>query len=113
MKYEVGACGNFRFILTTNARIHADAGGSAVAASLKYTTSTAACDVYPLLIFAKSCVGKVPLSGSSFENVVNQVGSAGAGDPLHLYGTTGWKALSAWVILNQAWLYRYEVGVAV
>jgi N4-gp56 family major capsid protein len=111
MKYEVGASGAFRFILSSNARIHADAGGTAVTNSLRYTTSTAAADIYPLLIFAQSSVGKVPLSGSSFENVVNQVGSAGAGDPLHLYGTTGWKSLSAWVILNQAWLYRYEIGV--
>ena len=112
MKYEVGSAGAFRFILTTNAKKHADSGGSAVAASLKYTTANTACDVYPLLIFAKSAVGKCPLDGASFENVINQVGSAGAGDPLHLYGTTGWKALSAWVILNQAWLYRYEVGVS-
>jgi N4-gp56 family major capsid protein len=112
MKYEVGAAGNFRFILTTNATIHTDSGGTAVTNSLKYTTANTACDVYPLLIFARSAVGKVPLGGSSFENVINPVGSAGAGDPLHLYGTTGWKALSAWVILNQAWLYRYEVGVS-
>lgn len=111
MKYEVGSAGAFRFILTTNATKKADSGGTAVTNSLKYTTANTSCDVYPLLIFAKSAVGKVPLSGSSFENVIHPVGSAGAGDPLSLFGTTGWKALSAWVIFNQAWLYRYEVGV--
>ena len=110
--FEVGAVGNFRFVLTPEAKIHADGGGSAVTNTLKFTTANTACDVYPLLIVGKDAIGKVPLSGKGFENVNKDLGSAGAADPLSLYGTVGWKSLMAYVILNESWLYRYEIGVS-
>ena len=109
---EVGAYGNFRFIVTSNGKKHPDTGGTATTNTLKYTTANTACDVYPILIFADNAVGKCPLKGNAFKNIVNQVGSAGAADALARFGTTGWLAIGTYPILNESWLYRLEVGVS-
>ena len=109
---EVGSYGNFRFIVTSNGKKYPDSGGTAVTNTLKYTTATSSCDVYPILIFARNAVGKCPLKGNAFKNIINQVGSAGAADALHRFGTTGWYAVGTYPILNESWLYRYEVGVS-
>ncbi len=109
---EEGAVGEFRFILSTNAKKYVDSGGDATTNSLKYTTADSACDVYPILIFGQDAVGACPLKGNAMRNIINQVGSAGAADALHRYGTTGWAATSTYVILNESWMYRYLVGVS-
>lgn len=107
---EIGSYGPFRFIESTNAKIWTDGGGSAVAATLKYTTASSACDVYAILIFGVDAYGITPLKGKALENIVKPLGSGN--DPLNQRGTSGWKAMTGAIILNQSWMYRYEVGVS-
>lgn len=104
---EIGCYGPFRFIETTNAKVFADTGGSP--SSTKSTSGTAN-DVYSILIFAQDAYGITPLKGKALENIVKPIGSGN--DPLNQRGTSGWKAMTACVILNQNWMYRYEVAAS-
>ena len=106
---EVGSYKQLRFIESTNAKIWADTGGSAVAASLKYTTANSACDVYATLVFGKNAYGVTDLKGKGMENIVKPLGSGD--DPLNQRSTSGWKSTTDILILNDAFMYRYEHGV--
>lgn len=107
---EVGSYSHIRFIESTNAKVFVDQGGSAVAASLKYTTANSACDVYTMLVFGKNAFGITELSGKGLENIVKGLGSGD--DPLNQRSTSGWRATLDAVILNDAFMYRYEFGVS-
>lgn len=110
MPGEFGSVGQIRVCATTNSKIWADGGGSAVAASLIYTTANSACDVYTTLIFSKEAYGLVPLQKKNIQNVVKKIGSAGASDPLNQYGTSGWKMAMTSGILQDALMCRIEHG---
>ena len=105
---EVGAFENVRFLVSTQAKKFLGGGGTAVGVQ---ATSTVA-DVHTCVIFAREAIATIPLNGKNFESIVNPVGSAGAADALHLFGTSGWKATTAQVILNDAFLIRLEVTVS-
>ncbi|MCP4597925.1 N4-gp56 family major capsid protein [Neptuniibacter sp.] len=110
---EIGQVGNFRFYCTSEAKIWADGGGSAVAASLKYTTGTANCDVYPYLIFSEHAVAKSDLEGHALQSIVKSKDSGGPENPLNQYGTVGWVAWTTQGILDDTRLYRIEAGVGI
>ena len=107
---EVGAYRNIRFIESTNAKIFADSGGDATAATLKYTTASSACDVYATIIFGRGAFGITPLSGHSSEIIVKALGAGD--DPLNQRSTIGGKFITDTVILNENMMYRYEHGVS-
>jgi N4-gp56 family major capsid protein len=104
---EVGALtgANMRYLITQNGKIWTGEGGTSTT-GYRYTSSNV--DVYASLVFGQKAVGKVPLDGASLRSIVKDVGSGGASDPLDQRGSTGWKAFSAWVILNDLWLCRGE-----
>lgn len=104
---ECGAFRNLRFVTTTQAKIFADAG--AVKAAGHKSTGGTNEDVYASLVFGMNAYGVVPLSGHALENIVTQPG--GAGDPLKQRATSGWKAMTTAVILNDAFMTRVEHGV--
>lgn len=103
--YEIGAFKNIRFVSTTFAKVFADAGGAK--GSMKSTTGTSA-DVYATLVFAKDAYAIVPMTGHSMENIRKPLGSAGAADPLNQRGTSGWKAMTACKIMDDANMVRIE-----
>lgn len=105
MVNEIGAYKNFRFVWTTKAKVWLG-GGASGGSSVKETSSLA--DVYATLVFARNAYGIVPLEGKSLENVVKAIGSSGSSDPLNQRGTSGWKAHTTTVILNNAFMYRVE-----
>lgn len=107
---EIGSIEQVRYLVTTVAAPIPDAGGSAVAGGLRFTTANTACDVYPILYIARDAYGFVPLKGkdSLTPMVVNP--KPAPGDPLAQRGTVGWKTYQATVILNDAWMCRLEVG---
>lgn len=108
---EVGCYQNkLRFIMTTEAKVWPDAGGSAVAAGLSFTTANTACDVHTMLIFGKDAYGIIPLNGNSLQNIVKPLGAGD--DPLNQRATSGWKAYTTAKILNDTFMYRYEFGVS-
>jgi N4-gp56 family major capsid protein len=109
---EVGVWNNFRFLITTNGKIYTDGGGSAVAASLKYTTANTACDVYAMLIFGKNAVHESEMSALNTGLIVKGFGSAGTEDPYNQRMSIAWKTNLAMAITNDSNMYRYEFGVS-
>jgi N4-gp56 family major capsid protein len=103
---EVGSMDAFRFIESTEAKVFADSG-AVVGALGCASTSGVLCDVYSCLILAPDAYGIVDLKGKALENIVKPLGSGD--DPLNQRGTTGWKAMTTAVILNDLWMMRYEV----
>lgn len=112
MEGEEGAYKNIRFISSTNAKMWADAGGTATTNSLKFTTGNTACDVYATLVFGKDAYAICPLDVATIKYKVKPLGSAGATDPLDQYGTAGWKATTVCGILNNNFMFRIEHGVS-
>jgi N4-gp56 family major capsid protein len=109
---EIGQWGNFRFIIDNDGKKWADGGGTAVTNSLEYTTSTAACDVYAILIYSAHAVAVTDLQGESMRVIVKPRGSGGPDQPLDQYGTIGWVSFLAQGILDEARLYRLECGAS-
>jgi N4-gp56 family major capsid protein len=109
---ERGQVGSFRVLVSPIAKKWADAGGTAVTNSLKYTTANTACDVYSSLVFTPKAVCVSDLEGHGMQNIIHPRGSGGAAIPLNQYGTTGWVAFLAQAILDQPRLYRIEHGVS-
>jgi len=109
---EIGSVEQVRYLSSTVIAPWVDEGGSATTANpdLRFTTANTACDVYPVLYFARDAFGIVPLKGKSSMTpmVVNPKPSSG--DPLGQRGTVGWKLWTATVILQEAFMARLEVG---
>jgi N4-gp56 family major capsid protein len=104
---ETGSVEMVRYLNSTIFAPWADAGGAK--GSMRSTSGTSA-DVYPILYLARDAYGIVPLKGkdSLTPMVVNP--KPAPGDPLGQRGTVGWKAYTACVILNDAWIARLEVA---
>lgn len=107
MENEIGTVEQVRYLASTVFAPFADAGGAK--GTMRSTTGTSA-DVYPILYIARDAYGIVPLKGkdSLTPMVVNP--KPQAGDPLAQRGTVGWKAMTTAIILQDAWMYRYEVA---
>ena len=105
---EVGALGHIRFVMTTKAKVYAD-GGGAVGSTGLATTSDSLIDVHTALIFGKNAYGVTPLMGKALQNIIKPLGAGE--DALNQRSTSGWKAITDIVILNEAFMYRYEFGV--
>ena len=108
MPHEVGSLNHIRFVMTSEAKVWADGGGSVGSTGLA-TTSASKIDVHCALIFGMNAYGITPLQGKALENIVKPLGSGD--DPLNQRSTSGWKAMTDIVILNEAFMYRYEFGV--
>ena len=109
---EIGQVSNFRILVSPITKMWADAGGTAVTNSLKYTTANSACDVYSSLVITPKALCVSDLQGYGLQNIIHPRGSGGAAIPLDQYGTTGWISLLAQGILDQTRLYRIEHGVS-
>ena len=109
---EFGAWGNFRFLLTSKAKIWPDEGGDATAASLKYTTASSHCDVYSALVFSPDAYGVSDLAGEGIRNIIKPKESGGPENPLEQFGTTGWKMYLGAATFQDERMYRIEFGVS-
>lgn len=107
MPSEVGAFRNLRMVTSTQAKIFLGGGGGPTATN-KQTGGKD--DVYASLVFGMNAYGIVPLSGHSLENIVTPPG--GPGDPLKQRSTSGWKAMTTAVILNDAFMTRIETAAS-
>ncbi len=110
MVEELGAKGNVRFLLTTNAKIYQASGVAVGSTGLKADDSTNV-DVYATLILAKDAYGMIPLQRKTIQNIIKKMGSSGTEDPLNQRSTSGWKTATAGKILNDDFLLRIEHGV--
>ena len=107
---EIGSVEQVRYLTSTVIAPWADAGGTAVTNSLRYTTANTACDVYPILFFGRDAFGIVPLKGKSSMTPMVVNPKPAPGDPLAQRGTVGWKLWTSTVILQEAFMARLEVG---
>jgi N4-gp56 family major capsid protein len=106
--WEVGNYQDVRFCMSTFAKIFADAGANK--GSGHASTTGVKEDVYATLMFAENAYGIVPMNGHAMENIVKPLGSAGTADPLNQRATSGWKAYTNTIILNDAFMTRLECG---
>jgi len=125
MPGEFGTINGVRFCTSELAGIiSADSGGNATAASLRYTTTDTACDLYDTYIYGREAVGTISLNAehttdtykmyetvpSPIELISHAPGSAGAGDPYNEIATIAWKCWFAAAVLNGNWLMRVRTG---
>lgn len=106
---EIGSVEQVRYLASTVFAAWESAGAATSGATTYRSTDTTNWDVYPILYLARDAYGLVPLKGkeSITPMVVNP--KPAAGDPLAQRGTVGWKAYSATVILQEAFMVRAEV----
>ena len=104
---ETGSVEMVRYLNSTIFAPWPDAGG---AKGAMRSTSGVNADVYPILYLARDAYGIVPLKGKSALTPMVVNPKPAPGDPLGQRGTVGWKAWTACVILNDAWMARLEVA---
>jgi len=107
---EIGKVDEFRFVLTPLFEPWETAGtsGTTYLSGGEIVSSSASCDVYPLLIVAANSYGIVPLQGMHAVTPMVVNPKAQVGDPLAQKGFVSWKMYQTAVILNQNWLARLE-----
>ncbi len=99
MDGEVGKVDEVRFVESTNAKVFAGAGASAI-------------DIYATLILGRDAYGVTRISSEAIRNIIKPLGSAGTADPLDQRATSGWKATFVAVILQNLWMERIEHAVS-
>lgn len=97
MPEEVGKWGDFRFVETVNAKKFEGEGASGI-------------NVYSMIFLGQEAYGQSRITGKGIQMVMNPIGSAGAADALHRFGTMGWKSTFAAIRLNESWMARAEVA---
>jgi N4-gp56 family major capsid protein len=114
LAFEIGKCENIRFICTPMFTAWSAAGLTGttfLTGGADPGTTTAQCDVYPIIIVGKDAYGIVPLQG---ENVVSpsvlNPNKPDKSDPLGQRGYVSWKLYQSICLLNQTWIVRYEVA---
>ncbi len=86
---------NFKFYITTNAKVFYGAGVGGV-------------DVQCSLFFGKDALGKTDIESLGMQNFYKPLGSSGTADPINQRQSNGWKTSYAATILNDNFLVRYE-----
>lgn len=99
MMDEIGAVGNVRFIMSTNAYVSSAGGADSN-------------DVHYSLIIAQNAYGQTRISGETLKNIVKPLGSAGTADPLDQRATSGWKLTFVGKILNENFMVVVHHGVS-
>lgn len=108
---EIGKVDQFRFVLTPLFEPWEQAGvsGTTYLSGGVAVSSSAAADVYPLLIFAQDCFGIVPLQGEgAVTPMVVNPDKPSHSNPLGQEGFVSWKTYQTAIILNHTWLARLE-----
>lgn len=112
LPHEIGSVDQFRFIATQlfEPWVQAGAAGQVYLSGGDAVTVDTACDVYPMLVFAKDAFATTKLQGENTITpyVVNP--KAHVGNELAQRGFVAWKLYRANGILQQSWLFRYEVA---
>ena len=107
---EIGAIEQFRIILTPmfEAWSAAGASGTAYLSGGVEVSSSASCDVYPMIFVSKNAYAIVPLQGQNAITPMVVNPKPQVGDMLGQIGFVSWKTMQACAILNQNWVARLE-----
>lgn len=96
---EVGTLHGVKFCETNNPAVQVGSGASSA-------------DIYSTFVFGAHSYAMINLDGQPGTRViVKQSGSQDTSNPLDMFGTVGWKAYFASVVLNSAWIIRIQSGV--
>src|SRR3990167_1355282 len=111
---EVGACGNFRFVLAPELNSVADAATSVTASTAGlYSTTGTNPDVYPMIVMAEDAWGDVALRGLDSVNPFHlSYKDRDKNDPFGQVGYIGSSFFTASVITNNGWMAVVECGVS-
>lgn len=111
---EVGSLGSFRFCLTPLFEpwlaAASSSSGTTYLSNGAIPSSSSYPDVYPLIIVAKNSYGVVRLQGLNSVTPAVHYPKPVPGDELGQAGFISWKIYYTSVILNSAWVARYEVA---
>ena len=109
---EVGSLGVFRFCLTPlfEAWLVAGLAGTTYLSSGDIPGSSLGADVYPIIVVGKDSYGVVRLQGVDAVKPAVVYPKPVVGDELAQRGFVSWKIYFTSVILNSAWVARYEVA---
>lgn len=102
---EIGSVKNFRIIPTSEGDVVPDAGDTASTNAVITTTGTDA-DIYRSIILGKNAYGACPLEGEGLNFYMQKMGEGD--DTLHQRTKVGWKATTAYRILNDAFMLIFE-----
>lgn len=107
---EIGAVGEFRFILSPELTAYADAG-AAIGATGLYSTTGVSIDVYPFMIMGEDAVFDVALRGmNSLDPTHIKPGKKDKSDPLGQRGYVGATFWDAVAVVNGGWMGVIESG---
>lgn len=109
MEGEIGSWESVRFILTTLGPV-LEGGGAAGGTDVLETGGVA--DVYQMLVIGKDSYGIVPFKGPKAVTPTVVSATPSDSDPLGQRTKVGWKAWQTAVILNDAWMLRFECAAS-
>jgi N4-gp56 family major capsid protein len=99
---EFGRYRNFRFIYDTEVKVADNTNGTA--------QSVAQC-----LVFGQGLEDKayctVDLAGGNTQMITKPLGSSGSADPLNQRASMGWKAKQATFIIQDTYMFRWEISL--
>ena len=107
---EIGKIQNIRIICTTEFEpwLAAGASGTTFLSNGETPSSSAAADVYPIIVVGQNAYGIVPLAGENGITPSVVQPKPAQGDPLGQRGSVGWKTMQASKITNELWIARLE-----
>jgi N4-gp56 family major capsid protein len=109
---EVGACEQFRFVLSPVFAPYL-AGGSGTLNGC-YSAAGAAVDVYPMIVIAEDAFGHISLKGNGYTGISPTIIPATQKNHANPSGMFGYVGADFWynsVRLNENWMSRIEAGV--
>jgi len=110
---EIGKIEQYRIVLTAmfDSWETSGASGTTYLSGGSAVSSSAQCDVYPLIFVARDSYAIVPLQGyNSVDIGVVNPGKKTKDDPLGQIGFVSWGTWQTGAILNQNWVARLEVA---
>lgn len=108
---EIGACEEFRFIISPELSAYADSGASVGSTGL-YSTTGSSIDVYPFIVCGDDATFDIALKGEdSFDLSVLPASQKDKNDILGQRGYVGASFWSAVLVANNGWMAVVEAGV--
>lgn len=121
---EFGAVAGVRFIVSSDATVDAEGGGTSTGTGLR-TSGNSKVDIYPTVILGMEAHGSVSLDTAHVQEVYRagdplpgmqlirtEFGSGGSYDPFQELMTIAWKSWHAPKILNSAWVRTVYSGAS-
>lgn len=97
---EFGSYRNFRFIYDTEVKQITSGSGDLIAQCLIFGQGS-----------SDKAYATVDLAGGNVQMITKPLGSAGSADPLNQRASMGWKAKQATFIIQDAYMWRWEIKI--